>query len=142
MQSGGQGAGIQLQVGLDLTYFRNQLPRLGTTAAGYQLPLNIKFDRKRIADEYRLLNRYISGKTFDVKIDCLQKLRIFKNASRNCKMSKLTWQLEQFRVYRRKTPGKLSLDCVQRSWENPRRFLFRPPSFQASLKKMSARSSQ
>jgi tape measure domain-containing protein len=56
-QSGGQGAGIQLQVGLDLAYFRNQLPSLGAAATGYRLPIIVKFDPKSIKNELKALDK-------------------------------------------------------------------------------------
>ena len=63
-----QDAELQLKVSLDLAFFRQQLTGLGQSAAGYSVPIFIKFDRQTIANEYRLLSRYIGGKDFRVKI--------------------------------------------------------------------------
>jgi len=40
-----QDAELKLKVSLDLSFFRQQLATLGSAAAGYQLPVNLKFDR-------------------------------------------------------------------------------------------------
>ncbi len=71
-----QDAELQLKVSLDLAFFKQQLAGLGQASAGYNVPINVKFDRKRIADEYRLLNRYISGKEFKVLISSNLKTEI------------------------------------------------------------------
>jgi tape measure domain-containing protein len=68
MQSGGQAAGIQLQVGLDLAFFRNQLPKLGAAAAGYTLPINIKFDRRAVQNELNALGRNINQRTYRLEV--------------------------------------------------------------------------
>lgn len=61
-------AGIQLQVGLDLAYFRNQLPSLGTTAAGYRLPINIKFDRLSVQKELNTLGTNIKKRNYFLEV--------------------------------------------------------------------------
>jgi tape measure domain-containing protein len=63
-----QGAGIQLQVGLDLAYFRNQLPSLGTAAAGYRLPINIQFNRRSVQNELNALGRNISQRKYRLEV--------------------------------------------------------------------------
>jgi lambda family phage tail tape measure protein len=50
-------AQLKLQVGLDLTFFRQQLAQLGTVAVGYQMPINIKFDRESIQKELARLSK-------------------------------------------------------------------------------------
>jgi len=50
-------AQLKLQVGLDLTLFRQQLAQLGTVAVGYQMPINIKFDRESIQKELARLSK-------------------------------------------------------------------------------------
>ena len=64
-----QDAELKLRVSLDLTSLRRQLNTVGTSLNGQPLYVPFKFDRKLIANEYRLLSRYIKGKTFDVKIE-------------------------------------------------------------------------
>jgi len=44
-------AEIRLNVALDLAFFRQQLPKLTQAAAGYSLPINIKFDRGALQKE-------------------------------------------------------------------------------------------
>ena len=59
-------AELKLQVGLDLAFFRQQLALLGTTAAGYSLPINI--DRLGIQKEITKLGRNISSRKYTLKI--------------------------------------------------------------------------
>ena len=59
-----QSAGIQLQVGLDLAFFRQQLTTLGTTAAGYKLPINVKFDRLSVQNELNALGTNIKKRNY------------------------------------------------------------------------------
>jgi tape measure domain-containing protein len=59
-------AQLKLQVGLDLTFFRQQLAQLGNTAAGYALPINI--DRLGIQKEITKLGKNISGRKYTLKI--------------------------------------------------------------------------
>lgn len=64
-----QNAEVRLGVSLDLTSLRQQLNTIGTQLAGQPVALAIKLDRKIIAKEYRLLDRYLSSKTYNVKIE-------------------------------------------------------------------------
>ena len=59
-------AELKLQVGLDLAFFRQQLAQLGTTAAGYSLPINI--DRLAIQREITKLGKNISSRKYTLKI--------------------------------------------------------------------------
>lgn len=68
MQSGGQSAGIQLQVGLDLAFFRQQLTTLGATTAGYKLPISVKFDRLSIQNELNTLGTNIKKRNYFLEI--------------------------------------------------------------------------
>jgi tape measure domain-containing protein len=63
-----QSAGIQLQVGLDLAFFRRQLTTLGATAAGYKLPINIKFDRLSVQNELNALEANIKKRTYRLEV--------------------------------------------------------------------------
>ena len=67
-QSGGQAAGIQLQVGLDLAFFRNQLPKLGATAKGYPLTFKVKFDRRSIQNELNALGTNIKKRNYFLEV--------------------------------------------------------------------------
>ena len=66
------GAGspeLKLSVGFDLAYFRNQLPTLGAAASSYALPINIKFDRLGLQEEFNKLGRNISGRQYNLKVE-------------------------------------------------------------------------
>ena len=64
-----QDAELKLKVSLDLAFFRQQLSTVGAQLGGQSLQLNIQFNKKSIADQYRLLDTYIGRKTFKVKIE-------------------------------------------------------------------------
>lgn len=68
MQSGGQSAGIQLQVGLDLAFFRSQLPKLGAAAASYPLTFNIEFNRQSIQNELNNLGANIKKRNYYLEV--------------------------------------------------------------------------
>ena len=51
-------AELRLNVGLDLAYFKSQLPKLAQAAAGFQLPVKVRIDGKQLQKE---LNK-ISGR--------------------------------------------------------------------------------
>ena len=61
-------AELKLQVGLDLAFFRQQLAQLGTVAVGYQMPINIKFDRLSIQQELNKLGANISKRTYRLEV--------------------------------------------------------------------------
>ena len=63
-----QSAGIQLQVGLDLAFFRQQLTTLGTTAAGHKLPINVKFDRLSVQNELNALDANIKKRNYFLEV--------------------------------------------------------------------------
>jgi tape measure domain-containing protein len=66
------GAGspeLKLSVGFDLAYFRTQLPTLGKVASSYYLPINIKFDRLGIQNEFTKLGKNISGRQYNLKVE-------------------------------------------------------------------------
>jgi tape measure domain-containing protein len=62
-------AELKLRVSLDTSYLKGQISRLPLEFAGANVSIRPKFDRQAIVSEFRLLNRYIGGKTFDVKIE-------------------------------------------------------------------------
>jgi tape measure domain-containing protein len=64
-----QDAELKLRVSLDLGFFRQQLAGLGQAAAGYNLPLQVKFDRKGVQRELRNLDRAIGKKTINVALN-------------------------------------------------------------------------
>jgi tape measure domain-containing protein len=66
----GQNADMTLKVGLDLNFFKQELQKASSSLAGQPIDINIRFNKKGIADQYRLLTRYLGGKkSFDVKIE-------------------------------------------------------------------------
>lgn len=65
----GQDAELQLKVSLDLAFFRQQLSTIGAQLGGQSLQLNVQFNRKSIADQYRLLDRYVRGRKFNVELN-------------------------------------------------------------------------
>lgn len=79
-----QDAELKLKVSLDLAFFRQQLNTIGAQLGGQSLQLSIQFNKKSIADQYRLLNRYLEAKTFKVKVESptldvlVQKVSTFK----------------------------------------------------------------
>jgi tape measure domain-containing protein len=63
-----QDAELQLKVSLDLAFFRRQLSGLGQAAAGYNVPINVKFDRRSIQNELNALGRNISQRTYRLEV--------------------------------------------------------------------------
>jgi tape measure domain-containing protein len=61
-------AQLKLQVGLDLAFFRQQLAQLGTVAVGYQMPINIKFDRLGIQQELNRLEKNINRRKYRLEV--------------------------------------------------------------------------
>jgi tape measure domain-containing protein len=63
-----QDAELQLKVSLDLAFFRQQLSGLGQAAAGYNVPINVKFDRRSVQNELNALGRNISQRTYRLEV--------------------------------------------------------------------------
>jgi len=63
-----QDAQLLLKVGLDLSTFRNQLNTIGTQLGGQRLGIGIEFNKKTIADQYRILDKYIGRKEFTITL--------------------------------------------------------------------------
>jgi tape measure domain-containing protein len=64
-----QDAELQLKVSLDLAFFKQQLAGLGTSAAGYRLPINIKFDRLSVQKELNTLGDNIKKRTYRLNVE-------------------------------------------------------------------------
>ena len=60
---------LDLQVGLDLAYLRNQLSTVGTKLGGQQVTIPVVFNRQDLVTKTRALERYIGGKKFNVEIN-------------------------------------------------------------------------
>jgi tape measure domain-containing protein len=63
-----QDAELKLKVSLDLAFFRQQLSGLGQAAAGYNVPINVKFDRRSVQNELNALGRNISQRTYRLEV--------------------------------------------------------------------------
>lgn len=61
-------AELKLRVSLDTSYLKGQISRLPLEFAGANVSIRPKFDRQTIVNEFRLLNRYIGGKKFNIVI--------------------------------------------------------------------------
>ena len=59
-------AELRLNVALDLQYFKRQLPKLSQAAAGFQLPIQVKFDARQVQRE---LNRITGRREFRININ-------------------------------------------------------------------------
>jgi tape measure domain-containing protein len=68
MQSGGQGAGIQLQVGLDLAYFRTKLVDLQAVTTGTKLSFGVAFKRLDIQNELNALATNIKKRNYFLEV--------------------------------------------------------------------------
>lgn len=64
-----QDAQLLLKVGLDLSTFRNQLATLGQAAAGYNLPIKLKFDRTVIKNELNSLRQSLGRQKFNIELN-------------------------------------------------------------------------
>jgi tape measure domain-containing protein len=60
---------LDLQVGLDTAYLRNQLSTIGTKLGGQQVTIPVEFSDKSIKKQLNLLQERISGKTYNLKIE-------------------------------------------------------------------------
>jgi tape measure domain-containing protein len=66
-----QDAELKLKVSLDLGFFKQQLAGLGQAAAGYNMPINVKFDRSAITKELRNLERALGKKKINIELNLL-----------------------------------------------------------------------
>ena len=72
---------LRLKVTLDTSFLKGQISRLPLDFAGANVSIRPKFDRQTIANEFRLLNRYIGSKKFNITIASNLEAEI-KNADR------------------------------------------------------------
>jgi len=59
-------AELRLNVALDLQYFKRQLPKLSQAAAGFQLPIQVKFDGRQLRRE---LNKLTGRREFRINLN-------------------------------------------------------------------------
>ena len=68
-QSGGQAAGIQLQVGLDLAFFRSQMQKVNNIASSeFTSRLDVRFNKRTLDAELNNLQRAIKRRVYRVEI--------------------------------------------------------------------------
>lgn len=76
-------AELRLNVALDLQYFKAQLPKLARAAAGFQLPLQVKFDRRSLTNEFRLLgNQFSRRREYKIQVEDYQLREARKQAEK------------------------------------------------------------
>jgi tape measure domain-containing protein len=63
-----QDAELKLKVSLDLGFFRQQLVGLGQTAAGYNLPVKVQFDRRSVQNELNALGANIRRRNYTLEV--------------------------------------------------------------------------
>jgi tape measure domain-containing protein len=73
-----QDADLKLRVSLDLAFFRQQLSGLGQAAAGYNLPINVRFDRRAIQNELNALGANIRRRRYDLEVNTNLSAEILK----------------------------------------------------------------
>jgi len=74
-------AELRLNVALDLQYFKRQLPKLSQAAAGFQLPIQVKFDRRSLNNEFRLLgNQFSKRRNYTIQVNDSQLEVVRKKA--------------------------------------------------------------
>lgn len=87
---------LDLQVGLDTAYLRNQLSTIGTKLGGQSITLPVTFNRQDISTKTKALQRYIGNKTFDIKIESntlqalTDKVQNFQRRLQELKSEKIT----------------------------------------------------
>ena len=74
-------AELKLRVSLDTSYLKGQISRLPLEFAGANISIRPRFDKQTIVNEFRLLNRYIGSKKFNIVINTNLEAEI-KNADR------------------------------------------------------------
>ena len=71
-----QDAELKLKVSLDLAFFRQQLAGLGQAAAGYNIPIQIKFNRQSVQDELNALGTNIKRRSYTLNVNTNLKAEI------------------------------------------------------------------
>jgi tape measure domain-containing protein len=71
-----QDAELKLKVSLDLGFFRQQLAGLGQAAAGYSMPVQVKFDRRSVQNELNALGANIQRRNYTLNVNTNLKAEI------------------------------------------------------------------
>jgi tape measure domain-containing protein len=89
-----QDAELQLKVSLDLAFFKQQLAGLGQAAAGYNIPINVKFDRRSVQDELNALSANIRRRNYRLNIETNLSAEIAKADTLARKLEELSGKIK------------------------------------------------
>lgn len=89
-----QDAELRLKVSLDLAFFRQQLAGLGQAAAGYNMPVQVKFDRRSIQNELNTLGANIRRRNYRLTIETNLSAEIAKAETLARKLGELGGKLK------------------------------------------------
>ena len=89
-----QDAELRLKVSLDLAFFRQQLAGLGQAAAGYNMPVQVKFDRRSIQNELNALGANIRRRNYRLTIETNLSAEIAKAETLARKLGELGGKLK------------------------------------------------
>jgi tape measure domain-containing protein len=89
-----QDAELKLKVSLDLAFFRQQLAGLGQVAAGYSMPINVKFDRRSVQNELNALGANIRRRNYRLNIETNLSAEIAKADTLARKLNELSGKIK------------------------------------------------
>ena len=92
-----QDAELKLKVSLDLGFFRQQLAGLGQAAAGYSLPVQVKFDRRSVQNELNALSANIRRRNYRLTVETNLSAEIAKADTLARKLGELSGKLKATR---------------------------------------------
>jgi tape measure domain-containing protein len=88
-----QDAELKLKVSLDLGFFRQQLAGLGQAAAGYSIPVQVKFDRRSVQNELNALGTNIRRRNYRLNIETNLSAEIAKVDTLARKLNELSGKI-------------------------------------------------
>jgi hypothetical protein len=88
-----QDAELKLKVSLDLGFFRQQLAGLGQAAAGYSIPVQVKFDRRSVQNELNALGTNIRRRNYRLNIETNLSAEIAKADTLARKLNELSGKI-------------------------------------------------
>lgn len=92
-----QDAELKLKVSLDLAFFRQQLASLGQAAAGYNIPVNVRFDRRSVQNELNALQTNIRRRNYRLNVETNLSAEIEKADTLARKLGELSRKIQSFR---------------------------------------------
>ena len=92
-----QDAELKLKVSLDLGFFRQQLAGLGQAAAGYSIPVQVKFDRRSVQNELNALSANIRRRNYRLTVETNLSAEIAKADTLARKLGELSGKLKATR---------------------------------------------